>query len=227
MSVSGHFAPADFAWLLASLDWPTVASLATAAGTLVLAIATFASVRSANRSARVAEQALQEQRRPVLVQSRLEDPVQKIMFVDGHWVRVGGSGAVAEHVAGTVYLAVSLRNVGAGIGVLQGWHARPGLRTSRDGHVEESEFRMQSRDLYIPPGDVGLWQGALRDPTDDAHPPIAEAVRRREVISLELLYTDQAGGQRTISHFSLVPVGEDSWTLSVGRHWYLDRDGPR
>jgi hypothetical protein len=36
--------------------------------------------------------------------------------------------AVAEHVEGTVYLALSLRNVGAGIGVLQGWFARAGLR---------------------------------------------------------------------------------------------------
>jgi hypothetical protein len=212
---------------LASIDWPSIASLATAAGTLVLAVATFAAVRSANRSARVAETALQEQRRPVLVHSRLDDPLQKIMFVDGHWVRVGGSGGVAEHVDGTVYLAMSLRNVGAGIGVLQGWCVRPGLRTSREGPVDEREFRMQTRDLYIPPGDIGLWQGALRDPTNEAHPPIAEAAERREVISVDLLYTDQVGAQRTISRFTLVPVGEDAWTVSVGRHWYLDRDGPR
>lgn len=213
--------------MLANIDWPTIASLATAAGTLVLAIATFASVRSANRSARVAELALQEQRRPLLAHSRLDDPLQKIMFVDGHWVRVGGGGAVAEHVNGTVYLAVSLRNVGAGIGVLQGWFARSGLHTSLEEPADESKFRMLTRDLYIPPGDVGLWQGALRDPSDEAHPPIAEAAQRREAISIDLLYTDQAGDQRTISRFLLVPVGEDAWTASVGHHWYLDRAGPR
>jgi len=50
--------------------------LVTGAGTLVLAVATFAAVRSANRSARIAETALQEQRRPLLAQSRLDDPVQ-------------------------------------------------------------------------------------------------------------------------------------------------------
>jgi hypothetical protein len=213
--------------VLASIDWPTIASLATAAGTLVLAIATFAAVRSANRSARVAELALQEQRRPLLAHSRLDDPLQKIMFVDGHWVGVGGGGAVAEHVDGTVYLAVSLRNVGAGIGVLQGWFVRSGLHTSLEAPADESEFRMLTRDLYIPPGDVGLWQGALRDPADEAHPPIAEAAERREAISVDLLYTDQAGDQRTISRFLLVPVGKDAWTASVGHHWYLDRDGPR
>jgi hypothetical protein len=213
--------------VLAALDWPTVASLATALGTLVLAIATFGSVRSANRSARVAELALQEQRRPVLVQSRLEDPLQKIMFVDGHWVRVTGGHGVAEHVEGTVYLAMSLRNVGAGIGVLQGWVASAGLQTSRVEHAAEGDFRRLTRDLYIPAGDVGLWQGALRDPAEDAHPPIAEAVGQRQTISIELLYSDQVGGQRTISRFHFVPVGEDGWLASVGRHWYLDGEGPR
>ncbi len=212
---------------LASLGWPTIASLATAAGTLVLALATFASVRSANRSARVAELALQEQRRPVLVQSRLEDPLQKIMFVDGHWVRVSGGHAVAEHIDGTVYLAMSLRNVGAGIGVLQGWVVGVGLQTSLVEHATEERFRRQTRDLYVAAGDVGLWQGALRDPTDDGHAPIVEAVGRRETISLELLYTDQVGGQRTVSRFHLTPMGEDGWLASVGRHWHLDGDGPR
>jgi hypothetical protein len=101
-------------------DWPTISSLVTGGGTLVLAVATFAAVRSANRSARIAETALQEQRRPLLAQSRLEDPVQKLMFVDEHWVSAAGGRAAAEHVGGSVYLAISLRNVGSGIGVCQG-----------------------------------------------------------------------------------------------------------
>jgi hypothetical protein len=209
-----------------ALDWPTWASLATAAGTLVLALATFASVRSANRSARVAEQALQEQRLPVLVQSRLDDPLQKIMFVDEHWVRVQGSGAVAEQQDGNLYLAMSLRNVGAGIGVLQGWTARAGLNTSQE-HGDLQQFRAQTRDLYIPAGDVGLWQAALRDPADDAYSAIATAALQRQTISIELLYSDQVGGQRTISRFNVTPVGEDRWIASVGRHWYLDQNGPR
>ena len=39
----------------AMADWSTAASLATALGTLVLALATFVAVRAANRAARVAE----------------------------------------------------------------------------------------------------------------------------------------------------------------------------
>jgi hypothetical protein len=213
--------------LAASLGAAEIASLATAAGTLVLAIATFASVRSANRSARVAELALEERRRPVLLQSRMADMEQKIGFVDGRWLRVPGGGAAAEHADGNIYLAISLRNVGEGIGVLQGWHAYAGLRRAAEGHAPEDEFRGQSRDLYIPPGDIGLWQGALRDSADPSHGEILDAVNAREAISVELLYSDQIGGQHTISRFLLTPVGEDHWIASVGRHWFLDHDGPR
>ena len=45
----------------------TIAALTTAAGTLVLAVATFAATRSANRSSRLAEAALLAGLRPVLV----------------------------------------------------------------------------------------------------------------------------------------------------------------
>ena len=54
------------------------------------------------------------------------------MFVERHWVRAAGGRAVAEHVDGNVYLAISLRNVGAGIGVCQGWKATGTLLRSVD-----------------------------------------------------------------------------------------------
>jgi hypothetical protein len=213
-------------------DWATISSLATAGGTLVLAVATFASVRSANRSARLAELALQEQRRPVLTQSRLDDPVQKIMFVEGNWVRASGGHGVAKH-DGNLYLAMSLRNVGAGIGVCQGWHVEAGIQSSRiaPNHTPEDQFRLQTRDLYIPAGDIGMWQGALRDRNDATFQAVAQAIVDREVITIELLYSDQVGGQRTISRFGLIPYqtegGDVEWFAVINRHWYLDRAGPR
>lgn len=215
-------------------NWTTVSSLATAAGTLVLAVATFASVRSANRSARLAELALQEQRQPVFAPSRLDDPTQKLMFVEGRWVRAEGGRGVVERDGDRIYLALSLRNVGAGIGVCQGWMATGGLRQTARAptHAELSEFRTQTRDLYIPAGDVGMWQGALRDPSDPSFIAVAEALHTGEPVSIELLYSDTIGGQRTISRFGLIPVGEVSagegtWLASVSRHWFLDRQGPR
>jgi hypothetical protein len=209
-------------------DWPTISSLVTGAGTLVLAVATFAAVRSANRSARIAETALQEQRRPLLAQSRLDDPVQKLMFVDEHWVTATGGHAAAEHIDGNVYLAISLRNVGSGIGVCQGWTLRTGLTTSRTSPTPASveQFRLQTRDLYIPAGDIGMWQGALRNPDDPLRLAAAEAIDKRQSITIELLYTDQVGFQRTVTRFGLFPT-PDGWLASVTRHWYLDWDGPR
>jgi hypothetical protein len=214
-------------------SWETISSLATGAGTLVLAVATFAAVRSSNRSARIAELALQEQRRPLLVQSRLGvDAEQKIMFVDEHWVRVGGGYATAENVDGSIYLVMSLRNVGSGIAVCQGWGVRVGMTRVSVDHFAEGEFRPQTRDLYIPASDVGLWQGAIRDRSDPDHDELARAISQHEPVTIELLYSDQVGAQRTITRYTLVPNRQDDADdalrlLSGGRHWYLDRVGPR
>ncbi len=49
------------------IDWVTVSALATAGGTLVLAVATFGSVRSANRAARAAGRSLLAGLRPLLM----------------------------------------------------------------------------------------------------------------------------------------------------------------
>ena len=76
-------------------DWVTISSLATAGGTLVLAGATFSSVRSANRAARVAETSLLASMRPLLLPSRPDDPPQKIGFVDDRWFLAGGGRGIA------------------------------------------------------------------------------------------------------------------------------------
>ena len=106
-------------------DWATISSLATAGGTLVLAAATFAAVRSANRSARATERALLAEIRPVLVPSRREDPPQKVGFRDQHCVHIPGGRAVAEVTDEAIYLAIALRNVGSGLAVLDRWDFSP------------------------------------------------------------------------------------------------------
>ncbi|MEA2412852.1 MAG: hypothetical protein QOC77_3413 [Thermoleophilaceae bacterium] len=206
-------------------DWVTISSLATAGGTLVLAGATFSAVRSANRSARIAEQGLQEQRRPLLVNARLDDPLQKVMFANGHWLRAEGSQAAVDEADGTLYLGLPLRNVGSGIAVLQGWYPWPELTTSETGHAPPEQFRRQIRDIYIASGDVGMWQGALREADDDALPGIAAARAERRAFSIDLLYSDQVGGHLTISRFVATPAGDDGWLGYVGLHWNLDQAG--
>jgi hypothetical protein len=71
-----------------------------------------------------------------------------------------------------------------------------------------------------------MWQGALRNPDDPVRAGIIEAIETGQQITVELLYTDQVGRQRTISRFLLVPT-PDTWLASLNRHWYLDWDGPR
>jgi len=209
-------------------DWATISSLATAGGTLVLALATFSAVRSSNRSARVAERALEAGMRPVLVGSRLDDPLEKVPFVEQRWFRVEGGHGLAHHEDGVVYLMMGVRNVGTGLAVLRGWQVRPGLVRGEDTeHLPVSEFRAQIRDIYIPAGDSSFWQGALRDRADPLHGQVAELVGRHEAVTIELLYGDGEGGQRVISRFSLLPVGDDGWLITVTRHWNLDRDDPR
>jgi hypothetical protein len=211
-------------------DWVTISSLATAGGTLVLAAATYSAVRSSNRSARVAERALLAGLRPVLVPSRISDPEEKVLFSDLRWFRLAGGRAVVELSDGIVFLIIGVRNVGTGLAVLRGWRVEPGLIMStadRSDQPDPETFRTQGRDIYIPAGDTGFWQGALREADDPDHDPIAEAVANRESLTVSVLYGDGEGGQRVITRFAVIPAGDSDWLTSTSRHWNLDRDDPR
>ena len=209
-------------------DWTTISSLATAGGTLVLAVATFPSVRSANRAARVAERALLAGLTPVLVPARREDPPQKIFWVDEHWTRLEGGTAAVEVVGDVMYFSIPLRNVGAGLAVLQAWRPWPEADTQTRRPPME-EFRQQNRDIYVPVGDVGFWQGAFRDVDERMYKEMREAVLSRRRFQVDLCYTDHEGGQRTITRFALTPIGEsgEQWLPTVGRHWLIDATDPR
>ena len=203
-----------------------IASLTTAGGTLVLAIATFGATRSANRASRLAERSLLTGLRPVLMHAQLQDPAQKIGFVDQHWVHVEGPGAAFEEDGGVVYLAIAMRNVGNGIAVIQGWRPSP-RRLTGDAPAPPGDFRPQTRDLYIPAGGLGFWQGAFRDHTDPLHDEFVAAARERQPVTIDLLYTDMHGGQQTITRFAVIPGSEERWVATVSRHWMVDGSGPR
>jgi len=221
--------------IVAEIDWGTVAEIGTAVGTLVLAIATFLATRSANRASRVAEQSLQISLRPVLVPSRDGDPSEKVLWGDGHKIVLPGGSAWAEVVGDNVYLAISLRNVGAGLGVLRGWYVHP-QRIRSIGDADEpprpDDFVRQIRDLYVPPGDASFWQASLRahDETLHSDEDLRRAVRgalvqQADGITIDLLYSDGEGGQPTVSRFSLLPRGADEegdpalHIPTVVRHW--------
>ena len=210
-------------------DWVTISALATAGGTLVLAAATFSSVKSANRAARVAERSLLANLRPLLLPSKLDDPPQKVGFADDKWMMIPGGHGAADVSPEAIYLGMALRNVGTGIAVLHGWHFYPErLLGAEHGPTPLDDFTRLTRDLYVPVGDVGFWQGAMRDPSAPGFAEAAAALTARQAVMIDLLYGDNEGGQRVISRFSMMPHRDDgTWLVAAGRHWNVDRDDPR
>src|SRR5262245_12707306 len=213
-------------------DITTIAELGTAGGTLVLAFATFASVRSANRAARVAERSLELNLRPLLVQSRPDHPPDPVAFGEGRTYQVGGGLAVVDRQGDDlIYMAIPLRNVGAGMGIVHGWHVeRAWRRSPHEEPPDQDGFREQLRDLYVPPSDTGFWQGAIREPGDPYRESVEAALEgEEEGFTIFLLYADHEGRQLTISRFGLRPQDEvpDRWFCSVTRHWYLEGPDPR
>jgi hypothetical protein len=205
-------------------DWATISALATAGGTLALAFTTYASVRSANRAARVAELSLLAQLRPLLVESAEGDPLQHVGFREVSSLPVPGGGAFVGEVGGSLYVILSLKNVGPGIAVLHGGLVFSDNVTSRPEHAPIEEMRMLQRDLYISPGQLGYWQIAYRD--DDAYRRRLQDTIRDGTISCEVLYGDYEGGQRMITRFIVRRV-EDHWQVVTIRHWQVDRSEVR
>jgi hypothetical protein len=208
-------------------DAATIASLATAGGTLILAVATFASTRSANHSARIAERALDLNLRPVLIPAHEWEPSERITFHDQIFELRSGFAAIEER-EGNLYFAAQLRNVGAGIGVLTSWKVKADadMEVSLANLTEPpdpSHFVTQQRSLYVPAGDVGYWQGAIREGDTDRGD--AEALRRAieagDRIALFLRYADQDGGHDTITRYSITRDDNGDWLFGIGRHWSL------
>jgi hypothetical protein len=81
-------------------------------------------------------------------------------------VSVRGGKAAVENDGENYYFVIPLRNVGTGLGVLHAWHLAVLQPRADSGHAEPEEFRPQTLDLYVPAGDTGYWQGAVRGPDD-------------------------------------------------------------
>ena len=67
----------------------------------------------------------------------------------------------------------------------------------------------------MPAGDHGFWQGALRDPNEPIFAEIREAAAQGRMVTIDLLYGDQEGGQRTVSRFTLMPM-ENGQPIAIG-----------
>ena len=95
--------------------------------------------------------------------------MQKVRWVDDHMAHVEGGRGSVEFVDGNIYLAMSVRNAGTGVAVLEAWHVDPEFQHAARPMTDLEAFRSLTRDLYIPSGDVGFWQGAIRDVDDPGY----------------------------------------------------------
>ena len=195
----------------------------------MLAAATFSSIRASKRSTDLAERSLLAGLRPLLVPSREDDAPERVRFGDSKFVVVPGHGGVLEYDRDNLYMAIALRNGGAGIAVIHGWAVTVQAELSAvNERPKPEEFRRQLRDLYIPAGDTGFWQGAIRDRGDPDYEKLVDAARSRTRVMIDLLYGDTDGGQRTVTRFgvSSETEGEGSQT-EVLRVWNIDGVDPR
>jgi hypothetical protein len=214
-------------------DWLLLADLGTAAGTLILAGATFVAVRASVRTATLAERTLLAGQHPVLAPAGPDDPTASVQFADGVVFPVGHGQPLVQREAGIIYLAIPLRNVGAGLAVLHGYR----LQGESATHLSEDSrgvaqhlrgdpppplgtFSPQQRDLLISTTRAGFWQAALRDPEAVLYEEITQAIETRGRITVDMLYGDHEGGQPSATRFVLLPEA-DSWRCDAVRYWRL------
>jgi hypothetical protein len=165
-----------------AVDWATIASLATAGGTLVLAVSTFASLRSANRAARAAERSFLVGLQPQRGKRHRGD------------AGLAGMAGKADH--------------GAAAGVVGVPAAHP-----------RSVCRSRGRRFLA---------GGVPSSGRPGAAAVADAVKARRPVTVDVLYGDYEGGQRLISRFTLLSRGDSGpWIVSVSHHWNLDRLDPR
>lgn len=217
----------------AMAPWVAIADIGTAAGTLVLAAATFVAVRASVRSTRIAERTLLVGQRPVLAPTGPDDPSGSIQFADGRVFPVSGGQALVHNEPGVIYLAIPLRNEGAGLALLHGYR----LEGERGSNVADDPsgvarhlrgdppplaraFSLQQRDVLISTRRPGFWQAALRDPKGLLYKQMKLAIETQGRITVDVLYGDHEGGQPTVTRFVLLPEA-GAWRCDTAHHWNL------
>jgi len=161
-----------------------------------------------------------------LIPSREDDPVERVRFGDDVVLEVSGHGGAIKCKNENVYMAIALRNAGSGLAVIHGWIAAVGGRQTDVPELDE--FRPQQRDLYVPAGETGFWQGAIRQTNDPSYESLSAAAKNHDRVAIDILYGDHEGGQRAIARFAVSDwpnvEGERTDLIMV---WNIDRDDPR
>ena len=103
-----------------------------------------------------------------------------------------------------------------------------GLRAEIAEHLEQR----------FPPGlvemggdlvkeDDGRLAGEIGDEAGLGEDEAKAAIEAEDPLTVDILYGDHEGGQRTVTRFALLPHSDGVWLASAGRYWNVDRDDPR
>ena len=149
-----------------------------------------------------------------------------------------GGTAYLRSLDGVVYYAAAFRNAGTGLAVIHGWAPASTRLEATAPAPAVDDFRPMTLDIYVPAGESAAWMAAVRETDSDLSRALRAAAEADQPLSVDLLYGDGEGGQRTITRFGFVldPDAPDEpapdrppgvRTLIVIRHWNLDRPDPR
>lgn len=130
-----------------------------------------------------------------------------------------GGHAMVQERDGHLLLGAALRNVGNGLAVLHGWHIVVGRILGDIPHADLDDFRTLTRDLFVPAGTTGFWQGTIRDADDPQFEELRDALEASQPFTIELLYGDHEGIQRFVSRMLIARRDADDWSLIFSRHW--------
>ena len=187
----------------------------------MLAIATFASIRSANRSARIAEAAFRANLRPVLVTSRLDDPDPEDPL-DGQPLGAAGGrpghrrARRRQHLYGDF---APQRRAGARGARSGGPSAR--VDEARHGPAPDNPTSSGGRrgTSTSPRTTSGSGRRRSGSPTDPDYAWLcARTSRQRSRSPSNCSTATHEGGQRTITRFGMIP-----YQIDGRREWYPQR----
>ena len=164
--------------------------------------------------------------RPTLIPSHEDDAPERVRFVDGVVLEVPGHGGAVRCQDDNIYMAIALRNGGSGVALIHAWRAQGGDPSTAQDRPRLEDFRHQTRDLFVPSGETGFWQGAIRDRDDPAYDAVHDSATERQGVIIDILYGDHEGAQKGIVRFlvSEWPNVEGD-RADIVRYWNIDVDG--
>ena len=97
----------------------------------------------------------------------------------------------------TPMVTVRIAHAGPGLGVIHGWRIEQGRSSAEADRPAADSFHRQGRDLYIATGDTGFWHAAVRAEDHPDRELLMLMIKERARITVDLLFGDSEGGQRT------------------------------